>query len=167
MRIGGRNLNLEAGESWLSDYARALIMSCFRVRPKPDIVSYLTWKYAVWVYKPLSSQHSAVSWAYFPLSKRAWYEVLHCPLPFQASCSYSPDKAISIIWSFCKIYHVYICVVASRNTTTVNECSEPAQNEGISGSYSFNCLWSFNNWKCLFKLLLAFIKPKSNAAACS
>lgn len=42
MRIGGRNLNLEAGESWLSDYARAWIMSYFRVRPKPDIVSYLT-----------------------------------------------------------------------------------------------------------------------------
>lgn len=42
MRIEDGKLNLEDDESWLSDYARAFMMSCFRVQPKPDIVNYLT-----------------------------------------------------------------------------------------------------------------------------
>lgn len=42
MRIEDGKLNLEDDESWLSDYARAFMMSCFRVQSKPDIVNYLT-----------------------------------------------------------------------------------------------------------------------------
>lgn len=40
MRIGDGKLNLEDDESWLSDYARAFMMSCFRVQPTPDIVNF-------------------------------------------------------------------------------------------------------------------------------
>lgn len=165
MRVGGRKLNLEDGKSWLSDYAREFIMSCFRVWPKPGIVSYFTWEYSLWVYKPLTSQQSRVLSILPPhLSpKRKLYEVLHCRLPLQASCSYSPDKAIRSIWSFCEIYQVYICIVASCNTITVNEGSEPAQNEGIKVSYSFT-VSDHLIIESVPSKLLAFIKPRSNAA---
>lgn len=166
MRIGDGKLNLEEDESWLNDYARAFTMSCFRVQPKPDIVNFPTWKYSMWCTHPAQTGVSHIlstSPSLFP--KRELYEVLHCWLLLQASCSYSPNsnKKYLIVSSFCTIYHVYIYIVAS---TSVHECSEPGQNVGVNRSCSINCLWSLNNWKCPFKLL-AFINPKSNAAACS
>lgn len=165
MRIDDGKLNLEDDDSRLSDDSRAFMMSCFRVQSKPDIVNYFTWKYSVWCTHPTQPWVFHV-WSMSPphLSpKKELYEVLHCWLLLQASCSYSPNSNTSI-WFFCTIYHVYIYIVAS---TFVHEFSEPAQNVGINQSCSFNWLQSLNNWKCPFKLLLAFIKPKSNLAACS
>lgn len=42
MRIGGRKLNMDDGEKWLSDSVRAFIMGCYRVQPNPGTASYLT-----------------------------------------------------------------------------------------------------------------------------
>lgn len=138
MRVEDGKLNLENYESGLSDYARAFMMSCFRVQSKPDIVDYLTWKYSMWCTLPTQPGVSHVLSMSPPhlSSKRELYEVLHCWLLLQASCSYSPNSNRSIC-SFCTIYHVYIYIVAS---TSVHECSQPAQNVGINQSCFFNWL---------------------------
>lgn len=85
MRIGDGKLNLEEDESWLNDYARAFMMSCFRVQPKPDIVNFPTWKYSMWCTHPAQtgvSHNLSTSPSLFP--KRELYKVLHCWLLLQA-----------------------------------------------------------------------------------
>lgn len=111
-------------------------------------------------------QESVTPWGCLPLT---FSQKENCMKSCTADCFSRPLvaillTAIRIICSFCTIYHVYIYIVAS---TSVHECSKPGQNVRINQSCSINCLWSLNNWKCPFKLLLAFTKPKSNAAACS
>lgn len=115
---------------------------------------------------PWPSQESIMSWACFPLT---FPQKENCMKSCTAGCFSRPLVAILLtairsICSFCKTYHIYIYILASPS---VYECSEPVQNVGINQSCSFNFLCSLNYWKCPFKLLLAFIKPKSNAAACS